>query len=324
MILLSDLTKEILAVCPIYGLSLNDDGSVSVEYDPSALPIQLANAETILQNNSGQIGFDYPQGPITSGSVTGYMIAENAIDASKISPGSLTANMFTSGSIGIYTLASGTIVSDNIGEGQIHSYHVASGSFLGPSINNPTEYSLLTSMASGSNGIQGNNDITYNGTTLTLNSTFSGSTVMSINGSMGNIFQVNDEPYGPHLLEVANNHSGTLFAVSVDGYTKNWSVLFSGQQGFFTAFSIDMNVANSAVVDYYVKNTEDSASRAGTLNLVWDESLQVIDYNEFSTNNIGGSTDNLYFSADIILGQTVVQANISSGTWNGRIGARVL
>jgi hypothetical protein len=325
MILLSDLSKEILAVCPIYGLSLNDDGSVYVEYDPAALPAQVADAENLLATNSGQIGFDFPQGPVTSGSITGNMIADHAITAGKIAPGSLSADMFTSGSIGIYTLSSGSIVGDNIAEGQIHTYHLASGNYVGTTVNNPTINSVITSMTSGSNGLQGNDSFTYDGTTLTLNSTVSGSTVMSINGHNGNILQVNDEPYGQHLLEVANNYSGTLFAVSAAGYIKNWSALFSGQQGFFTAFSVDMNAANSAVIDYYVRNTEDSSSRAGTLNLVWDESLQVIDYNEYSTNNIGGSmTDNLYFSADIILGQTVLQANISSGTWNGRIGARVL
>jgi len=324
MILLSDLTKEILAVCPIYGLSLNDDGSVSVEYDPSALPGQVAAAETLLSNNSGQIGFEFPQGPFTSGSITGNMIADNAIDASKIAANSLTADMFTSGSINPYTLSSGSVFADNIAFGQIHNYHIASGNYLGPTIFNPTLNSVVTNMVSGSNGLQGNDNFTYDGTTLSLTSTVSGSTVMAVNGHNGNIFQINDDPYGENLLEVANNYSGTMFAVSMDGYTKNWSALFSGQQGFFTAFSMDMTKANSAVIDYYVKNTDSNASRAGTLNVVWDEVSQVIDYNEFSTNDIGGTTEELYFSTDLILGQAVVQANISSGTWNGRIGARVL
>jgi len=324
MILLSDLSKEILAVCPIYGLSLNDDGSVYVEYDPAALPAQVADAENLLATNSGQIGFEYPQGPITSGSITGNMIADHAISASKIAPGSLSADMFTSGSIGIYTLSSGSIVGDNIAEGQIHTYHLASGSYVGTTVNNPTINSVITSMTSGSNGLQGYDNLTFDGTTLSVSSLTSGSTVLSINGTAGNIMHVVDQTGEPHLLEVANNYSGNMFAVSPLGYTKNWSFLFSGQQGFFTAFSVDMNVANSAIVDYYIKETDTSSSRAGTLNLVWDETSQIIDYNEFSTNNIGVTTDNLFFSVDMVLGQAIINANISSGTWNGRMGARIL
>jgi hypothetical protein len=324
MILLSDLTKEILAVCPIYGLTLNDDGSVFVDYDPSALPAQIASADNLLATNSGQIVQTIPIGALTSGCITGELIADHAINASKIAPGSLSADMFTSGSIDPYILASGSVFSDNIASGQLHTYHLASGEYFAPTIENPFQYGILTSLSSGSNGILANDNLTYDGSKFTLNSTSSGSTVFEINGSAGNIMQINDLPTADYMFEVANNYSGTFFGVSRTGHIKNWTSIFSGQQSFFTAFSVNMNEANAAMLDYFVKNTDAGSSRAGTLNLVWDESSQIIEFNEIATQDIGGITDNLYFNADIVLGQAVVQASISSGTWNGRIGARVL
>lgn len=382
MILLNDLTSEVLNICPIYGLILNSDGTVTVDFDPSASPSQQTAANNLVATYSGNVTSDIgysPIGPntiipiqITSGAIISGKIGDYAINpinvcsgailsghvgdgtinANNIASGAITAdslgnNVIVSGSIasgavGQFHLSSGAVNSGHIGNnavisgsiasGQIGIFHIASGvlnSIQQFSVSNQDDYRLITSLSSGSNQGNAEANLTYDGTTLNLQSVASGSTVFNIDGVSGNLFSIKDTPVGADILSVENASGNLLFAISSEGYQKTLSCVVSGQNSNIGIFGIYKNVGNAAFFDYYCKDTISLASRAGTIYTVWDETNDTIDYTETSTNDINGSTNNIYFSNTISAtglnsGKMLLVANISSGSWNIKVGARVV
>jgi hypothetical protein len=386
MILLNDLTSEVLNICPIYGLILNSDGTVTVDFDPSASPSQQTDANNLVATYSGNVTSDIgysPFGPetitstlissgaiisgklgnyvvnpinITSGAVISGHIGDAAINANNIASGAITAdslgnNVIVSGSIasgavGQFHLSSGAVnsghignnavVSGSIASGQIGIFHIASGVLNSVisgiqqfSVSNQDDYRLITSLSSGSNQGNAEANLTYDGTTLNLQSVASGSTVFNIDGVSGNLFSIKDTPVGADILSVENASGNLLFAISSEGYQKTLSCVVSGQNSNIGIFGIYKNVGNAAFFDYYCKDTISLASRAGTIYTVWDETNDTIDYTETSTNDINGSTNNIYFSNTISAtglnsGKMLLVANISSGSWNIKVGARVV
>ena len=75
----------------------------------------------------------------------------------------------------------------------------------------------------------------------------------------------------------------------------------------------------AAFFDYYVS---DGNMRAGNISSVWDE-INVI-YNETGTGDLNGSTSGVTFSVDISGPNVRVLATITSGTWNIKIGSRII
>jgi hypothetical protein len=235
---------------------------------------------------------------------------------------SLTSGIITSGYIGNFAVVSGSIAS-----GQIGINHLSSG--LAFKINNESDNRILTSLASGSNQANAESNLTYDGTTLNIQSVASGSTVFNIDGVYGNLFSIKDTPEDSNILTVENASGNLIFAINTEGYQKTVSCLTSGQTSNIGIFAINKNDGNAAFFDYYCKNTLSSSSRAGNISVVWDESNNSIDYTELSTNDINGSTEHLYFSTTIettgtYSGKMVLSANISSGSWNIKAGARIV
>ena len=287
---------------------------------------------------SGSVG----QYAIASGSITAQHIASGAVISADVADDAVISGKVASGVISWFNLASGfitsglitsgmlgndSVVSGSIASGQIGINHLASG--LAFKINNESDNRILTSLASGSNQANAESNLTYDGTTLNIQSTASGSTVFSVDGISGNLFSINDTPYGNNILSVENLSGNLIFAINTEGYQKTVSCLASGQTSNVGIFSVNKTDGNAAFFDYYCKNTLSSSSRAGNISVVWDESNDSIDYTELSTNDINGSTEHLYFSTTIettgtYSGKMVLSANISSGSWNIKAGARIV
>ena len=276
-------------------------------------------------------------GNIGSGQIGIYHIASGVISTATLGSGQVVSGNIASGIINQFSLSSGAVnsghigndavVSGSIASGQIGINHLASG--LAFKINNESDNRILTSLASGSNQANAESNLTYDGTTLNIQSTASGSTVFSVDGISGNLFSINDTPYGNNILSVENLSGNLIFAINTEGYQKTVSCLASGQTSNVGIFSVNKTDGNAAFFDYYCKNTLSSSSRAGNISVVWDESNDSIDYTEISTNDINGSTEHLYFSTTIettgtYSGKMVLSANISSGSWNIKAGARIV
>ena len=276
-------------------------------------------------------------GNIGSGQIGIYHIASGVISTATLGSGQVVSGNIASGIINQFSLSSGAVnsghigndavVSGSIASGQIGINHLASG--LAFKINNESDNRILTSLASGSNQANAESNLTYDGTTLNIQSTASGSTVFSVDGISGNLFSINDTPYGNNILSVENLSGNLIFAINTEGYQKTVSCLASGQTSNVGIFSVNKTDGNAAFFDYYCKNTLSSSSRAGNISVVWDESNDSIDYTELSTNDINGSTEHLYFSTTIettgtYSGKMVLSANISSGSWNIKAGARIV
>jgi hypothetical protein len=63
MILLNELTSEVINICPIYGLILNSDGTVTVDFDPAATPSEQTAANNLVATYSGNITSDIGYSP---------------------------------------------------------------------------------------------------------------------------------------------------------------------------------------------------------------------------------------------------------------------
>jgi hypothetical protein len=62
--------------------------------------------------------------------------------------------------------------------------------------------------------------------------------------------------------------------------------------------------------------------RAGTILCVWNSSQT--SYTDTSTTDLGGSTDGVSFIVTSISGNVKLKAIITNGTWNIKIGTRVI
>jgi hypothetical protein len=281
---------------------------------------------------SGSITADH----IASGAVISADVADNAVISGKVASGviawfNLASGFITSGLITSGMLGNDSVISGSIASGQIGINHLSSGllNSVAFTINNESDNRILTSLASGSKQADAESNLTYDGTTLNIQSTASGSTVFSVDGISGNLFSINDTPYGNNILSVENLSGNLIFAINTEGYQKTVSCLASGQTSNVGIFSVNKTDGNAAFFDYYCKNTLSYSSRAGSISVVWDESNDIIDYTETSTNDINGSTEHLYFSTTIettgtYSGKMVLSANISSGSWNIKAGARIV
>ena len=190
-------------------------------------------------------------------------------------------------------------------------------------VTNPSDNRILTSLASGTNQANAETNLTYDGTTLNVTGTSAGSTLLSVNGVSGTLLAVNDITSGS-LLQVVNASNTTVFEVSSFGFSRTFSSLTSGQTTTFDAFSIPDTAGQAGFFEYFVRNTVSSGSRAGNVSAVWDSGINTVEYNETSTADMGGSTIALSFSTLIISGNLTLRANITSGTWNVSVGARIV
>lgn len=274
---------------------------------------------------SGQVG----QYHIASGSITAEHIASGAVIAADISDNAVISGKIASGIVAWFNLASGSVrsghignaavVSGSIASGQIGTVHMASGSYF--TVNNYADNRILTSVDVSTAYAETN--LTYDGTTLDLNSTASGSTVFQIDGTQQQLLKLSDSTVG-NLLEVGSVSGTPILTVNSLGYTKLYSATFSGQIANVNLFSIPDTSGNAIFVDYYIKRTDALGWRAGNIMAVWDDSADLVEYTETATNDLGTTTEYLTLSANITSNNLILAANITSGTYNINIGTRLL
>jgi hypothetical protein len=230
---------------------------------------------------SGQIGIIH----LASGTVEGL-----------IGSGSVTSGDLGIGAVNNINIASGTVSFDKM----------ASGAFL--SITDPDDNRIVTSLASGSNQITGESNLTFNGSVFTFN------------GASGTVFSAQDLTLtSGNLINVS---SGT-FTVSSYGYTQNTAAKYTGQTASFPAFVLPDTLADGAFFEYVAIETGTGARRAGTVVCVWNAAADTADYLETSTMDLGGSTTGLSFSVAIASNVLTLTANITAGTWTIKLSARV-
>ena len=224
-------------------------------------------------------------------------------------------------------ISSGSITSDSVASGQINSYHIASGvvtslaSGIAFTVTNYGNNRVLTSVDATTAYAETN--LTYDGTTLDINSVASGSSVINVDGISGTIFNVSDVTVGD-ILQVGNISGNPIFSVSSYGYFKNLARTFTGKVASFDVYSFSDTTGAAGFYDYYVFDTSTSAYRAGMINAVWNATANTIEYNELATNDLGGPTSGLAFSLAINSNNVVLSANITTGTWTGKVAARVM
>ena len=125
----------------------------------------------------------------------------------------------------------------------------------------------------------------------------------------------------------ANAESNLTFdgtKLSLAGYMMTSSAYFSGQTATFDVFTVADTVGIGATFEYYVVNTASSRYRYGQIMAVWNSTNDTVEFTDTSTQDLGGSTAALTFSVAILSNVLTLTANIASGTWTIKIGARIL
>jgi hypothetical protein len=89
-----------------------------------------------------------------------------------------------------------------------------------------------------------------------------------------------------------------------------------------------MSVGTAAFFDYVVSDTTAGAYRSGVVMCVWSASS--ITYTDTSTADLGNPTTGIEFTAGLVGGfppavdSVRFRANITSGTWDIKVGTRIL
>jgi len=195
---------------------------------------------------------------------------------------------------------------------------------------NPLEVSLI---ANGVEALRATSAETYiySGLTVTggasieesldITTNTSGSSVLNVYGTSGQLFSVTDDLDG-ELLSINDISGLPIFGVHSDGY----SILNSSESYSLTAdtgillYSFSSTTATAGYFDYFVQSG--TTLRAGTIMSVWDGTN--VEYTESSTSDLGGSTTGVTFSMDISGGNVRLLTDIVSGTWDFKLGARLL
>jgi hypothetical protein len=225
---------------------------------------------------------------LASGVISTATLGSGQVTSGVIGNAAVVSGSIASGIVGSVHLADGAVQSGNISSGQIGQFHVASGVLF--SVTNPVDNRVLTSLASGTNQANAESNFTFDGSNLNV-------------GSVGGL---------------------TTFSVTSGGYVKIQSSLFSGQVSTFNAYSIPQTDGVAAFYDYYVFNQTNGAYRAGNVVTTWNTASGIIVYSETGTDDLGGSTIDLQWSTVLQSGNVVLRPTLTAGTWNLKVGARVL
>ena len=90
----------------------------------------------------------------------------------------------------------------------------------------------------------------------------------------------------------------------------------------YSTVLLDKTTGSACYFDYRVSNTGTGAYRAGTVTVVWDGSN--IQYTDNSTPDLVASTIGIEFSASITGSNLILKSIVTTGTWNIKVGARVI
>jgi hypothetical protein len=78
----------------------------------------------------------------------------------------------------------------------------------------------------------------------------------------------------------------------------------------------------SAYFEYVVFNSVTTAMRAGTILCVWNSTAA--QFTDTSTTDLGPSTEGISFQVTSIGGTVTLNAIVTTGTWNIKVGTRVI
>jgi hypothetical protein len=243
----------------------------------------------------------------------------NALTASFVNP--LTQSVFISGSL---IVTGSTIISSSAAtQLQVGSNLLFISSSGNVGIGTSTPNFRLD--VSGSSEFVGNVQITGStfisasaGTGSALTVYKSGSTVVSIQGSQGELFSITDSLSGS-LFSVSNISGLPILEVFSDNTTLigNYldpmlvtTQLVTATSGSTTIYSLPTASYDGAFYDYVVRSG--SNSRAGQIMAIWSGSS--VNYTDNSTTDFG-STANLSFNVIVSGSNMVLRSTVTTGSW---------
>ncbi len=95
----------------------------------------------------------------------------------------------------------------------------------------------------------------------------------------------------------------------------SYSDLFENKDATFDVLSFSDALGVSLFCDYYVINTTYNYYRAGTIVAVWNKNTNTVTLTDNSTNDLDGSTSDLYFSMSIVSDNVILTSNIDNDIW---------
>jgi hypothetical protein len=104
----------------------------------------------------------------------------------------------------------------------------------------------------------------------------------------------------------------------------SYSDLFENKNATFDVLSFSDTLGVSLFCDYYVINTTYNYYRAGTIVAVWNKNTNIITFTDNSTNDLDGSTSDLYFSMSIVSDNVILTSNIDNDIWSLKISYKIL
>jgi len=126
-----------------------------------------------------------------------------------------------------------------------------------------------------------------------------------------------------NVIEVQDGSGNTNFAVTGQGIVYNNADSQTGlTTGTSTVTSFAVAGGVCAYVEYYIKNSSNSAIRAGVLIATWDGTN--ITFTDYSTPDLNNPTTGIKLDATISGANVLIRAIITSGTWDVKVGVRII
>jgi hypothetical protein len=104
----------------------------------------------------------------------------------------------------------------------------------------------------------------------------------------------------------------------------SYSDSFENKDATFDVISFSDTLGVSLFCDYYVINTTYNYYRAGTIVAVWNKNTNIVTLTDNSTNDLDGSTSDLYFSMSIVSDNVILTSNIDNDIWSLKISYKIL
>jgi hypothetical protein len=122
----------------------------------------------------------------------------------------------------------------------------------------------------------------------------------------------------------ATGETGATGSTGATGVGLLYSNLFEDKDATFDVLSFSDTIGVSLFCDYYIINNTYDSYRAGTIVAVWNKNLNIITFTDNSTNDLNGSTSDLYFSMSIVDDDVILTSNITNDSWSLKISYKIL
>ena len=122
----------------------------------------------------------------------------------------------------------------------------------------------------------------------------------------------------------ATGETGATGSTGATGVGLLYSNLFEDKDTTFDVLSFSDTIGVSLFCDYYIINNTYDSYRAGTIVAVWNKNLNIITFTDNSTNDLNGSTSDLYFSMSIVSNNVILTSNITNDSWSLKVSYKIL